>query len=288
MPRVVWLGLEDSYGLQKLLHLHQALGNACVDAGLATDVRPFCAHITLGRTKDTERMSTQERRTLRGFGKWLQDQERPVGLQQLLVGDSTGKGAGRGSRSLRKGKLNTKKRGNRRHKSWIAGGGHAKLERDLGALNAELALEAGGSGDSREESKQIEVGVEAVHVMEAVREPGSKHVSYDTLLEIPLAGRPPAASTPAAAAVGSSPSVSNLRGMEAAEADFAPGESAVRQGHEVLDAVADAVAANDDSDPLISGEIMGMSGGASGMGSSGLSAADQASLAEFLADETDL
>ena len=90
------------------------------------------------------------------------------------------------------------------------------MERDLGALNAELALEAGGSGDSREERKQIEVGVEAVHVLEAVREPGSKHINYDTLLEIPLAARPPAASTTAATAVGSSPSVSNLRDMEAA------------------------------------------------------------------------
>ena len=72
--------------------------------------------------------------------------------------------------------------------------------------------------------------IKAVHVLEAVREPGSKHISYDTLLEIPLAARPPAASTTAATAVGSSPSVSNLRDMEAAEADFAPGESAVRQG----------------------------------------------------------
>jgi len=197
VPRVIWLGLEDSYGMQQLLQLHEALGSACVSAGLSTDRRPFCAHITLGKTRDVERMSTQERRTLRGFGKWLQDEERPVGLQQLLEGDASGKGGRRGTRSLNKGKLDTKKkRGQRRHKSWIAGGGHAKIERDLGTLN-ELALEAGPGGDAGDaRTRKVEIGVEAVHVMEAVREPGSKYISYDALLEIPLVSRPTAGAAP--------------------------------------------------------------------------------------------
>jgi hypothetical protein len=259
VPRVIWLGLEDSYGLQQLLKLHEALGSACVSAGLSADRRPFCAHITLGKTRDTERMSTPERRTLRGFGKWLQDEERPVGLQQLLEGDASGKGGRRGTRSLNKAQLNTKKRGNKRHKSWIAGGGHAKMERDLGALNAELALEAGPGGDAGDPRK-VEIGVEAVHVMEAVREPGSKYTSYDTLLEIPLASRPTAAAGP-----GARPP------LPAPEQRDAVARAEV-EGKQVL-----AVELGDDEAVAmdsISGEH--------------LSASERASLAEFLAEEDEL
>jgi len=35
---------------------------------------------TMGKSnlKDTEHMTTQQQRTLQGFGKWMQDQERPL------------------------------------------------------------------------------------------------------------------------------------------------------------------------------------------------------------------
>ena len=34
VPRVIWLGLEESQGLKKLLSLHRAVGGACVGAGV--------------------------------------------------------------------------------------------------------------------------------------------------------------------------------------------------------------------------------------------------------------
>jgi len=181
-----------------------------VGAGLSADTRPFCAHITLGKSKDTERMTTQQRRTLRGFGKWMQDQERPLHLQQLLEGEAS-RGGGRGQRSLDKGGSvgGGQRRGNKRHNSWIAGGGKGGAalgwagggkggrERDLGTLNAELAAELGASGLGGDVFN-IGVEVDSVHVMEAVREPGSKYVGYETLMAIPL-GRGAAAPSPAPA-----------------------------------------------------------------------------------------
>ena len=93
------------------------------------------------------------------------------------------------------------RRGNKRHKSWLAGGGHSKSgrgphrgSRDIGALNAQLARDVALQGDGGGAGAEgngghlgITVEVDSLHVMEAVRERGSKHISYHTLLEIPLA-----------------------------------------------------------------------------------------------------
>ncbi len=96
------------------------------------------------------------------------------------------------------------RRGNKRHKSWLAGGGHSKSgrgphrgSRDIGALNAQLARDVALQGDGGGAGAEgngghlgITVEVDSLHVMEAVRERGSKHISYHTLLEIPLARAP--------------------------------------------------------------------------------------------------
>ena len=229
VPRVIWLGLADSPGLHQLVKVHRALDRACLDAELSTDTRPLVAHITLAKTKNTQQMTTQQRRTLRGFGKWMQDQERPLHLQQLLEGESTrGKGGGKGGgRSPMEAK---KRRGGKRHKSWIAGGGkgarhHVWRQRDLGALNSELVSEqTGGAGSVRGDDVELldpVVHVDAIHVLEAVKMPGSKYVTYDTLLEIPL-GNP---SDPAQCAPGSPASGPARHQQEAGPLGEAAGET---------------------------------------------------------------
>ena len=109
------------------------------------------------------------------------------------------------------------RRGNKRHKSWLAGGGHSKSgrgphrgSRDIGALNAQLARDVALQGDGGGAGAEgngghlgITVEVDSLHVMEAVRERGSKHISYHTLLEIPLARAPRAESAAATAATAS-------------------------------------------------------------------------------------
>ena len=116
------------------------------------------------------------------------DQTRPVSLQQLLEGEGKG---GRGSQGLNGAGAKRLSRGSKRHKSWLAGGGkdargHGHLDRgrDLGSLNAELAEELAGVGGW--DAVNVAVEVDAVHVMEAVRDPGSKLVRYATLMQIPL------------------------------------------------------------------------------------------------------
>jgi RNA 2',3'-cyclic 3'-phosphodiesterase len=47
-PRVVWIGSSES---QQVLHLHSQVELACDSLGFAKEVRPFHAHITLGRLK---------------------------------------------------------------------------------------------------------------------------------------------------------------------------------------------------------------------------------------------
>ena len=61
-------------------------------------------------------------------------------------------------------------------------------QRDLGSLNAELVAESGPLSSARPgtDSGTIEVDVDSVHVMEAVRVPGAKYVEYCSLCEIPL------------------------------------------------------------------------------------------------------
>lgn len=178
-------------------------------ADLSTDVRPFCAHVTLGKTKDMERLTTAQRRNLRAFGKWMQDQERPLNLQQLLNGES--KVASKATSRIvasrgRKGGLDALSLGDkkRRHKSWIPAGGrgHVGRQRDLGSLNAELAAESAPltSMPAATDSANIDVEVDSLHVMEAVRVPGAKYVEYRTLCQIPL---PKGATAPAPAAVAS-------------------------------------------------------------------------------------
>ena len=73
-------------------------------------------------------------------------------------------------------------------------------KRDLGSLNTELVAESGplNSALPGTDSGTIEVDVDSVHVMEAVRVPGAKYVEYRSLCEIPLlkgaTAPPPAAS----------------------------------------------------------------------------------------------
>ena len=122
------------------------------------------------------------------------DQTRPVSLQQLLEGEGKGEGkGGRGSQGLQGAGTKMVSRGNKRHKSWLAGGGkgtgarghgHIDRGRDLGSLNAELAEELAGVGAL--DSVNVDVEVDSVHVMEAVRDPGTKQVRYETLMRIPL------------------------------------------------------------------------------------------------------
>jgi hypothetical protein len=111
------------------------------------------------------------------------DQTRPVSLQQLLEGEGKG---GRGSQGLQGAGTKMVSRGNKRHKSWLAGGGKGTgaRGRDLGSLNAELAEELAGVGAL--DTVDVEVEVDSVHVMEAVRDPGTRQVRYETLMRIPL------------------------------------------------------------------------------------------------------
>jgi hypothetical protein len=195
VPRVIWLGLQDSPGMQELLRVQRVMDRACWAAELIHDQRPFCAHITLGKTKNTERMSTQQRRTLRGFGKWMQDQHRSLHLQQLLERDDPragGVGGGRSTKSLAPDVA--QRRGRKRHKSWLAGGGgkkgggvhgHVARQRDLGALNAELAAEAKVYADDNFIHPSIEV--DALYVLESVKQEESNYRVYEILRCIPLA-----------------------------------------------------------------------------------------------------
>ena len=117
-----------------------------------------------------------------------------MSLQQLLEGEGKGEGkGGRGSQGLQGAGTKMVSRGNKRHKSWLAGGGkgtgarghgHIDRGRDLGSLNAELAEELAGVGAL--DSVNVDVEVDSVHVMEAVRDPGTKQVRYETLMRIPL------------------------------------------------------------------------------------------------------
>ena len=112
----------------------------------------------------------------------------------MLEGESSR--GGKGTRGLKGAVTDRQTRGNKRHKSWIAGGGKWGHLRDLGMLNAELAEEVGGIGIGGE-SMEVEVEVDAVHVMEAVRMPGSKNVVYESLLSIPLRSTTLGAQAPA-------------------------------------------------------------------------------------------
>mmetsp|Transcript_28271 Transcript_28271/g.44072 ORF Transcript_28271/g.44072 Transcript_28271/m.44072 type:complete len:724 (+) Transcript_28271:60-2231(+) len=195
VPRVVWLGLEDQ-DLKPLVRLHQALGSACVQEGLLPDKRPFCAHITLGKTRPTESLRGPDRRLLRAFGKWLQDRDRPVNLQALLQDGSQ-------EAIQAAGGVGTGRRGSKRLKAWMKKNrgdpaliskltairkapklGHRKAPRDLGKLNFEIAEEMISHQEFIHEDVRVEV--KAVSIVEAVPVPGSKHITYKTIGRIPL------------------------------------------------------------------------------------------------------
>jgi len=59
-PRVLWIGLEGA--LAALLDIHARVGAALVPLGYVPDSRPFAAHITLARVRESA--SVPERRAI--------------------------------------------------------------------------------------------------------------------------------------------------------------------------------------------------------------------------------
>jgi 2'-5' RNA ligase len=228
-PRVLWLGMEDA---RPLVELQQAIAAEFRARGVSPSTRPFCAHMTLGKTRGSERLSGSQRRALRTFGKWMQDPSRSMGLQKSLQDgararnplDATGRagGSGRGARRLksflRRGvghgarvssKALTGETGLTGKQKQMANKEERKQGRDLGGLNAELAAELGWGDEEAEEGDDggeaalqgpreggrpaaITIRVEQLQVIVALPVEGSRHVVYRTLRTLRLPDAPDA------------------------------------------------------------------------------------------------
>eukprot|EP00960_Hanusia_phi_P064621 765852-Hanusia_phi.AAC.6 len=183
IPRVIWLGLEDK-SLPQLVELHEALRRSCAEKSLV-DSRPFCAHITLGKSRTKGNLNSNERRSLRAFGKWIQDTQRSTQLQSLLE-ESNRNGQARNA-AKHEARAMTSGRGAKRRRSWLQQSKrHRTRERKIGELNSELFESLVGEGGKESFVPEIEMEITEIDVLEAVRVPGSKQVSYKKLMSVPL------------------------------------------------------------------------------------------------------
>ena len=183
IPRVIWLGLDDQ-SLPQLVELHDALRRSCAAKSLV-DPRPFCAHITLGKSRTKGNLNSNERRSLRAFGKWIQDTQRSTALQSLLE-ETNRNGQSRNS-AKQEARAMTSGRGAKRHRSWMQKTRrHRTRERRMGELNSELFDSLLVEGGKESLVPEIEMEIAEIDVLEAVRVPGSKQVSYKKLLSLPL------------------------------------------------------------------------------------------------------
>ncbi|EKX51397.1 hypothetical protein GUITHDRAFT_102667 [Guillardia theta CCMP2712] len=183
IPRVIWLGLDDQ-SLPQLVELHDALRRSCAAKSLV-DPRPFCAHITLGKSRTKGNLNSNERRSLRAFGKWIQDTQRSTALQSLLE-ETNRNGQSRNS-AKQEARAMTSGRGAKRHRSWMQKTRrHRTRERRMGELNSELFDSLVVEGGKESLVPEIEMEIAEIDVLEAVRVPGSKQVSYKKLMSLPL------------------------------------------------------------------------------------------------------